>query len=90
MSTKKKIEFTGERIEIKTSRGVIIAQIVDDDDYPGIAIDFIPKGRVYEIPMILAEFDLQDKDHTGARVLVWGNQKQEDYTEEFIFEKEVK
>lgn len=74
------------RILLKTNHGKLIADIFDDSDYPAINVDFIPEGK--DIPISIAmiedaspESATSETNGEAVVVRVWGNPRQEDYTE---------
>lgn len=74
-----------EIIKVQTPMGELIAKAGTDPMYPGIALDFIKKGQTVETPVALLECDKNSENPDGSiRLLVWGDKKQEDYTDKFI------
>lgn len=75
------------RIEVKISGGVLVAQKSTDPHYPGIFLDFVPDTAEEAVPVALLEEVSETKQ---VRLLVWEN-SQEDYSFEIEYrEKEVK
>ena len=74
-----------EKIIVKVPGGQIVATKATDAYYPGIDIEFISdneENNIVSRPRILFEKPLDGE----LRALTWSDTKNEDYTEEIIFE----
>lgn len=77
--------YSEQELDIVVEGGYIRANAFQDDDYPGIDVEFVPAGpqkNVLSFPRVLFE---KSKDN-DLRVLVWSDAQSEDYTDEIIFE----
>lgn len=73
-----------EDLKVKVNGGYLYATIVGDTDYPCICVEFIADGDNGEAasrPTVLIEKPADD----DLRVLVWGDEDDEDYTTEIKF-----
>lgn len=73
-----------EDLKVKVDGGYLYATIVGDTDYPGICVEFIAdgdNGEALSRPTVLMEKPAGD----DLRVLVWGDEDDEDYTTEIKF-----
>ena len=76
---------------IPLANGVLRIDVCQDEDYPGIDIEFIPKHEVFTTrPRVLIEapIDKETQKQENVRVLVWGKAYSEDYSDEVVFENE--
>lgn len=76
--------YSEQELDIVVEGGYIRANAFQDDDYPGIDVEFVPDGpqkNVLSFPRVLFEKPKDD----DLRVLVWGDAQSEDYTDEIIF-----
>lgn len=72
------------KISVKVPDGSIVASIISDSDYPGVDVEFVADddaGEELSRPRVLFE---KPKDGE-LRVLIWGDKKNEDYTDEITF-----
>lgn len=83
---KDNISEVGENeIDILVEGGYIRANVAQDEDYPGIDVEFVPnepQEDASSFPRVLFEKPKDD----DLRALVWGDTQSEDYTDEIIFE----
>lgn len=73
-------------MELKVDGGVLRVIMNDDDNYPGIDIEYIPNdydGKV-TLPRVCME---KPKGDDYPRVLIWACEDEEDYTYEVNFER---
>jgi hypothetical protein len=73
-----------EMLKVKVDGGYLYATISGDTNYPGICVEFVPNKENADTvsnPAVLVE------KPTGGelRVLVWGDEDNEDYTTEIKF-----
>lgn len=74
-----------EKIIVKVTGGQIVATKAADPCYPGIDVEFVSdneENNILSRPRILFEKPLDGE----LRALAWSDSKNEDYTEEIIFE----
>lgn len=74
-----------EFIELKVEGGLLRVVVVDDPEYPGVDIGFIPKvddGKNTTYPRILMEKPVGGK----LRAFIWANKDSEDYSKKIEFE----
>lgn len=73
-------------MQLRVEGGYFDVMISQDEEYPGIDIEFIPNAdREHAIsrPRILFELP---KGSNELRALIWNNATSEDYSEEIIFD----
>lgn len=73
-----------ENLKVRVDGGYLCAAISGDTDYPGICVEFIADNESDDAlsrPTVLVEKPVGDE----LRVLVWGDEDEEDYTTEIKF-----
>lgn len=78
-------EVHENEIDVLIEGGYIRAIAAQDENYPGIDIEFVsnkPQEDALSFPRVLVEKPKDD----DLRVLVWGDTQSEDYTDKIIFE----
>lgn len=82
---KDNISEVGENeIDILVEGGYIRANVAQDEDYPGIDVEFVPnepQEDALSFPRVLFEKPKDD----DLRVLIWANPNDEDYSDEIEF-----
>ena len=71
-------------LKVKVDGGYLYATISGDIDYPGICVEFVAddeNDNIMSRPTVLIEKPSDD----DLRVLVWGDEEDEDYTTEIRF-----
>lgn len=74
-----------EFIELKVEGGLLRVVVVDDPEYPGVDIGFVPNiddGKIKTYPRILMEKPVGGK----LRAFIWDDKNSEDYSEKIEFE----
>lgn len=78
-----------EFIELKVEGGLLRVVVVDDPEYPGVDIGFIPDNedenddeKIITYPRILLEKPKGEK----LRALIWDDKDSEDYSKKIEFE----
>lgn len=77
-------EVCENEIDVLVEGGYIRATAAQDEDYPGIDVEFVPnepQENALSSPRVLFEKPKGD----DLRTLVWGNTQSEDYTDKIIF-----
>ncbi len=79
-----------DKIAVKTPLGTIVASPATDPDHPGISIDLKRPGCDGELNLGLVEFACDESDLPEGKghiiTRVWGDGRQEDYTERVVHE----
>ena len=82
-----------EQILIRIEGGYIRAIPSQDPDYPGIWVELIrddePDGTVSRPQILFEQPKYQGYKSGEARILIWEDPDDEDYTQEIEFKKEV-
>lgn len=76
-------------VEVKVPGGVLLAYAAHDLDYPGIWVEFLPDKPGKDMlsnPAVLVEWPCPQDANSTLRAVVWGDGKQEDYTDEIKFQ----
>ncbi len=82
------------KIKIKTSAGTLVAEGNNGTAAPSIALYFIPKGKIEEIDLCLAEVkeepELWNDGETEEDVAlyVYGNVARDEWTDRFDYKRE--
>ena len=79
--------MTTDKIVVKTPLGTITAQVAADTEHPGISFDLVRPGSEGMMSLGLVEFT-SDGTEGGGQIItrVWGDGRQEDYTERIVHE----
>ena len=74
-----------KNLKVRVEGGYLIATASGDTDYPGICVEFIADNErddALSRPSVLIEKPVGGE----LRALIWGDEGQEDYTAEIIFD----
>lgn len=77
-------EVCENEIDVLVDGGYIRANAAQDEDYPGIDVEFVPnkpQGDALSFPRVLFEKPKDD----DLRVLIWADPNDEDYSDEIEF-----
>lgn len=82
-----KVEFlySEKEMQIKFSDGYIRVNLIEDPEYPGVDIEFVPNDMADEQFASRILFERPTGEY--VRALAWTNPNSEDYSEEIEFEK---
>ena len=84
----------GNKIKIKTSAGTLVAETVDIAGAPSIALYFIPKDKIEEIDLCVAEVKEEPELwHDGeteedVALYVYGDVTRDEWTDRFDYKRE--
>lgn len=82
------------KIKIKTSAGTLVAEAIDSAEAPYIALYFIPKGKIEEVGLCIAEVKEEPRLwHDGeteedVALYVYGNVARDEWTDRFDYKRE--
>lgn len=81
-------EVSAITLRTETPLGAIIARAATDPNHPGIYIDLRRGADDPDMPLVLVEFSEDEADQWDGKQLivtrVWGDGRQEDYTERVV------
>lgn len=83
-SNEVKFLYSEKEMQIKFSDGYIRVNLIEDPEYPGVDVEFVPnkpQEDALSFPRVLFEKPKDD----NLRVLIWANPNDEDYSDEIEF-----
>lgn len=75
-------------MRVKVDGGTLVATKIEDENYPGIDIEFVPDEDGLDDPLTRPRVLFERPKNGKLAAMIWGDRTSEDYSDKIVFNEQ--